>query len=320
MPNILKPKEENQNDKGTAAGSNMKSRTFLYVSLGVDLIIALSKFTASFFTKSSSMIAEGIHSVIDTVSQLLLIWGVKASRRKPDEERPFGHGRDLYFWSFMVSLVMFSMGGCISIYEGILSLKKPELQGSGAWSYTILCIAFVFNGVSMFSALKAFKKQRKHNGFWKSVFRTKDPTTIIVLLGDFGDLIGLVIAFFGIFLSRLHRDAFYDAVASIVIGSVLVVISAILVKISQQLLVGTTTSRKNLKRVVTIAETDEAIEKIKKHFSTYLSPEEILLQLNAIFKRDLTTVEITDAIARITKNIQAEFPLMKQIFITPVAK
>jgi divalent metal cation (Fe/Co/Zn/Cd) transporter len=248
----------------------MKSRFFLYVSLGVDLTIALSKFAASL--------------------------------------------------SFIVSLVMFSMGGCISIYEGILSLKRMELEGSAAWSYTILVIAFIFNLISMFSALKAFKKQRKHEGFWKSVFKTKDPTTIIVLLGDFGDLIGLVIAFFGIYLSRLYHNSYYDSIASIIIGCILVVISAILIKVSQALLVGTTTSRKNLKRVVTIAETDEAIEKIKKHFSTYLSPEEILLQLNAVFKKDLTTVEITDAIDRITKNIQKEFPLMKQIFVTPVVK
>lgn len=298
----------------------MKSRFFLWVSLGVDLTIALSKFTASFFTKSSSMVAEGIHSVIDAVSQLLLIWGVKASKRKADEERPFGHGRDLYFWSFIVSLVIFSVGGCISIYEGVLSLKKSELEGSATLSYAILVIAFVFNLISMFTALKAFKKQKKHEGFWKSVFRTKDPTTIIVLLGDFGDLVGLVIAFVGIYLSRRYHNSHYDAAASIIIGSVLVVISAILIKVSQQLLVGTTTSRKNLKKVVDIAEADEAIEKIKRHFSTYMSPEEILLQLNAIFKKDLTTEEITDAIGRITKNIQKEFPLMKQIFITPVAK
>jgi cation diffusion facilitator family transporter len=290
------------------------------VSLGVDLIIALSKFTASFFTKSSAMIAEGIHSVIDTVSQLLLIWGVKSSKKKPDLERPFGHGRDLYFWSFIVSLVMFSMGGCISIYEGFVSLKKTELEGNSNWSYAILTIAFVFNMVSMFSALQAFRKQQKHDSFWKSVFRTKDPTTIIVLLGDFADLIGLVIAFFGIYLSRLYHKSVYDSIASIIIGSVLVVISAILIKVSQGLLVGTTTSLKNLRRVVAIAEADEAIEKIKKHFSTYLSPDEILLQLNAIFKRNLTTVEITDAIARITKEIQKEFPNMKQIFVTPVKK
>lgn len=296
----------------------MKSRGFLYVSLAVDLAIALSKFTASFFTKSSAMIAEGIHSVIDTVSQLLLIWGVKASKRKPDLERPFGHGRDLYFWSFIVSLVMFSMGGCISIYEGILSLKKAELQGSATWSYSILAIAFVFNLVSMFSALKAFRNQKKHESFWKSVFRTKDPTTIIVLLGDFADLIGLVVAFLGICLSRMYRHSIYDSAASIVIGVILVIISAILIKVSQGLLVGTTTSVKNLKRVVSIAEEDEAVEKIQKHFSTYLSPDEILLQLNAIFKKDLTTTGITDAIARITREIQMEFPNMKQIFITPV--
>jgi cation diffusion facilitator family transporter len=263
----------------------MKSRFFLYVSLGVDTIIALSKFTVSFFTKSSSMIAEGIHSVIDAVSQLLLIWGVKTSKRKADEERPFGYGRDLYFWSFVVSLVIFSVGGCISIYEGILNLKKTELEGSAGWSYTILAIAFAFNLISMFSALKAFKKQWKHEGFWKSVVRTKDPPTIIVLLGDFGDLIGLIIAFFGIYLSRTYHRPYYDAIASIIIGSVLVVISAILIKVSQRLLVGTSTSHKNLKKVVRLAEEDEAVEKIKKHFSTYLSPEEILLQLNAVFKK-----------------------------------
>jgi cation diffusion facilitator family transporter len=292
----------------------------LYVSLSVDIIIALSKFTASFFTKSSSMIAEGIHSVIDAVSQLLLIWGVKTSKRKADEERPFGYGRDLYFWSFIVSLVIFSVGGCISIYEGILNLKKKELEGSPVWSYTVLAIAFAFNLISMFSALKAFKKQQKHEGFWKSVFQTKDPPTIIVLLGDFGDLVGLVIAFFGIYLSRLYHRPYYDAVASIIIGSVLVVISAILIRVSQRLLVGTTTSRKNLKKVVELAEEDEAVVKIKKHFSTYLSPEEIILQLNAVFKKDLDTADITDAISRITKKIQEEFPFMKQIFIMPVTK
>ncbi len=298
----------------------MKSRIFLYVSLAVDITIALAKFTASFFTKSSSMIAEGIHSLIDAVSQLLLIWGVKTSKRKADEERPFGYGRDLYFWSFIVSLVMFSMGGCISIYEGILNLKKPELEGSATWSYTILALAFIFNLISMFSALKAFKKQWRYDTFWKSVFRTKDPTTIIVLLGDFGDLVGLVVAFFGIYLSRLYHRPYYDSIASIIIGVVLVVISAILINVSQALLVGTSTSRKTLKKVVIIAEKDEAIEKIKKHFSTYLSPEEILLQLNAIFKKDLTTSEITDAISRVTRSIQQEFPNMKQIFVTPVTK
>ncbi len=298
----------------------MKSRSFLYVSLGVDIIIALSKFTASFFTASSSMVAEGIHSVIDAVSQLLLIRGVKTSRRKADEERPFGYGRDFYFWSFIVSLVIFSLGGCISIYEGFLNLKKRELEGHPGWNYTILAIAFVFNLISMFSALKSFKKQWKYETFWKSVIHTKDPSTIIVLLGDFGDLAGLVIAFFGIFLSRLYHKPLYDAIASMIIGLVLVLISAVLINVSQGLLVGTTTSRKNLKKVVMLAETDEAVIKVKKHFSTYLSPEEIILQLNIIFKNDLKTREITDSIARITKIIQKEFPIMKQIFITPVTK
>src|SRR6201996_3305515 len=180
----------------------MKSRVFIYISLAVDLSIAVSKFVAAAFTGSSSMISEGIHSIIDAVSQLLLIWGIKVSKRQPDAVRPFGYGRELYFWSFMVSLVIFILGGCISVYEGYTRLHRPVFEGNANWNYAILAIAFVFNFISMLSALKAFNEQRNKIGlgFWKALVHTKDPSTIIVLLGDIGDLVGLVIAFIGIFV------------------------------------------------------------------------------------------------------------------------
>lgn len=298
----------------------MKSRVFIYISLGVDLIIALSKFIAAGITGSSSMVSEGIHSVIDAVSQVLLIWGIQTSKRLPDPERPFGYGKELYFWSFMVSLVIFILGGCISFYEGLMRLNKPEFEGSPSWNYIILVIAFVFNLVSMFAALKAFNKQRQGAQFWKAVIATKDPSTIIVLLGDFGDLIGLVIAFLGVFLGRYFHNPYYDGIASMLIGVVLISISGFLARESKSLLMGEPTSRKTLKRVISLTEADEAIIKVKKHFSMYMAPEEILLQLNTVFKDGLTTGQITDAIERITKMIQAEFPRIKQIFIEPVAK
>jgi len=165
----------------------MKSRVFLYVSLAVDLTIAASKFIAAAFTGSASMLSEGVHSVIDAISQLLLIWGVKTSTRQADSARPFGYGKELYFWSFIVSLLLFVVGGCISLYEGLSRLKHPEFAGNPVWNYAVLAFAFVFNLVSMVSALKAFN--------------TKDPSVIIVLLGDFGDLLGLMVAFLGIFLA-----------------------------------------------------------------------------------------------------------------------
>ncbi|MDB5134936.1 MAG: ferrous iron efflux protein [Mucilaginibacter sp.] len=266
------------------------------------------------------MIAEGIHSVIDAFSQLLLLWGVKTSKRLPDEARPFGYGKELYFWSFIVSLVIFILGGCISFYEGLMRLKQPALNQSQNWNYIVLAIAFVFTMVSMVTALKAFNKQRGDRVFFKAVTQSKDPSTFIVLLGDVGDLLGLIVAFAGVCLRQLFNNPYYDGIASMVIGVIMIAISLLLVRESKSLLMGETTSRKTLRKVVSITEADVAVIKVKKHFSMYMAPDEILLQLNAVFKEGLTTHQITDAIERITKTIQVEFPRIKQIFIEPVSR
>jgi cation diffusion facilitator family transporter len=297
----------------------MKSRSFIYISLVVDLIIATSKFIAAAFTGSSSMVSEGVHSVIDAVSQVLLIWGIKTSSRSADADRPFGYGKELYFWSFMVSLVIFIMGGCISFYEGLVRLNKPELVTSPTWNYIILAVAFAFNMVSMFAALKAFNSERGKMAFWKAVIHTKDPLTIIVLLGDFGDLLGLGIAFLGILLGRLLHNPYYDGIASMLIGIVLIIISGVLVRESKSLLMGETISRRTLRKIIALIEADDEVIKVKRHFSTYMAPEEVLLQLKAVFKPGLNTRQITSAIERLTKTIQGEFPRIKQIFIEPVA-
>jgi cation diffusion facilitator family transporter len=296
----------------------MKSKAFIYVSLGVDVIIAVSKFTAAAITGSSSMLSEGIHSVIDATSQLMLIRGIRTSSKPADAERPFGYGKELYFWSFMVSLVMFILGGCISFYEGLMRLNRPETDSSPTLTYIVLAIAFVFTCISLYTAFKAFNKQRGNNPFWEAVIWSKDPSTFIVLLGDVGDLVGLIIAFAGVYLGRLFHNPYYDGVASMLIGLVMICISILLVRESKSLLMGETTSRKTLRRVIQIAQADEAIIKIKKHRSMYMAPEEVLLQLNAVFKPNLTTSDITDAIQRISKTIKKEFPRFKQIFVEPV--
>jgi cation diffusion facilitator family transporter len=296
----------------------MESRSFIYISLIVDLLIAVSKFVAAAFTGSSSMISEGIHSVIDTISQLLLIWGIRLSRRRADESRPFGYGRELYFWSFVVSLVIFIVGGCISFYEGLLRFRHPYFEGSATWNYSVLAIALIFTSVSMYTALKAFNRERGDKAFWQAIKESKDPSTFITLLGDAGDVIGIFIAFAGIFLGRYYHNPHLDGMASMLIGVMLIIISLVLVRESKSLLMGETTSRKTMKKIVLIAEGDSAVLKVKKHFSMYLSPEEIILQLNTVFKENLTTNQITDGIERITQNIRKEFPRIKQIFVEPV--
>ncbi|MES2113448.1 MAG: cation diffusion facilitator family transporter [Bacteroidota bacterium] len=296
----------------------MKSKAFIYISLAVDLIIAASKFTAAAFTGSASMVSEGIHSIIDAVSQVLLIWGINSSKKQADLARPFGYGKELYFWSFIVSLMIFVLGGCVSVYQGIVRIQHPVLDGNEMWNYAVLGIAFIFTSISLHAAKKEFNKQRGKIYFWKAIIQTKDPSTIIVLLGDMGDMLGLIVAFLGVFLGHLYHNPYYDSIASIVIGLILIAISGLLVRESKSLLLGESTSRKTLKKVILLTQADEAVIKVKKHFSTYMSPEEVLLQLNTVFKDNLDTRQITDAIERITKSIQKDFPRIKQIFIEPV--
>jgi len=296
----------------------MKSKSFIYIALASDILIAVTKFIVAGITRSSAMISEGIHSVIDAISQLLLLWGLVTSKRKPDEERPFGYGRELYFWSFIVSLIIFSMGGCISFYEGIQRLKTPATIKNETWNYIVLGISFLFTAFSGYASFKVFNRQRGDTPFWKAVTTSKDPSVFIVLLGDIGDLVCLVIAFGGIWLGHIFRNPYYDGMASVLIGVILILISLLLVRESRSLLMGETVRKATIKEIVAITEADPSVIKVKKQLSVYLAPEEIVLQLTAVFKKGLNTDQITGAISDITRSIQEKFPLIKQIFIEPV--
>ena len=306
------------NGKKFAVAVSMKSRWLIYISLGTDTIIAVTKFVVAGFTHSSAMLSEGIHSVIDALSQVLLLWGLIVSRKRADYSRPFGYGRELYFWSFMVSLIIFILGGCISFYEGLVKVKSPGVDGNGMWSYIVLAVAFLFTAVSGCASFSVFNKQRGDTPFWEAVKKSKDPSTFIILLGDMGDLAGLIIAFAGIYLGRLLGNVYYDGIASMAIGVILVLISFILVRESRSLLMGEPVSKKTIREIVALAEADDAILKVKRKLSIYLAPEEIVLQLTATFKKGLTTEQITAAIGDVSKSIQKKFPLVKQIFIEPV--
>jgi cation diffusion facilitator family transporter len=300
------------------ADKKKKPRAFLYISLGLDLILAAAKFIAAAFSGSSAMISEGIHSTIDAASQILLIWGVYTSKKQPDEKRPFGYGKELYFWSFIVSLIIFLLGGCISIYEGILRMRRPGVDGAGPWNYIILSLALVLTVISMTNASKAFKKQRGELPFWKAVIRTKDPTTPIVLLGDYGDLMGILIAFAGVYLTHRFNNPVFDGLSSIFIGLILAVISGLLIRESKSLLVGEVPTQNKLAEALQIAGADASVLKVKKHFSTVMAPDHLILIMNIVFRDDLTTTQIAETIERITKNIQKECPTIKQIFMEPV--
>jgi cation diffusion facilitator family transporter len=296
----------------------MKSRAFLWISLTTDLLLAAAKFVAAAISGSSAMLSEGIHSVIDASSQILLIWGVRMSKKKPDEKRPFGYGRELYFWSFIVSLIIFLVGGCISIYQGFLRMRRPAAEGSGFWNYIILAVAFVLTLIPMLNASRAFKKQRGGIPFWRAVIGTKDPTTPIILLSDYGDLAGIVIAFLGVYLGHTLKNPIYDGLSSILIGLILTLISGLLIRESKSLLVGEIPAKSKLAEALQIAGADPDVVKIKKHFSTVMAPDNLILVMKTEFKEGLSTSQLVKVIERITDNIQKECPTLQQIFMEPV--
>ena len=290
----------------------------IYTALGANLLIAITKFIAAFFTGSSAMISEGIHSLVDTSNEVLLLFGIKKSKKPADEGRPFGYGKELYFWAFIVSILIFGIGGGISFYEGVTHIQHPVEIKNPMWNYIVLGIAFVFDGISFITAYKEFNIQRGSRPFWLAVKKSKDPSTFVVLFEDAADLLGLITAFLGVYLGHVFNNPIFDAVASIIIGVILTAVSILLTRESRSLLMGESAGHGTLRAVKEIAEDDPTVREVTSTPSMYLSPEEILLLLCISFHDNCTSPEITEAIQRIRKNIQQKFPAMKQVFIQPV--
>jgi cation diffusion facilitator family transporter len=293
------------------------SKLRVFVALAADIVIAITKFIAAFITHSSAMTAEGIHSLIDSVNEILLLVGIRKSRKPADENRPFGYGKELYFWSFIVSMLLFFMGGTVSFFQGFLHLRHPVKLTNLSWNYMVLGIAFLFNTLSLIPPLKAFNKERGNKTLWRTLIQSRDPSTFVVLLEDIAGLLGVVVAFLGIWLGHVLNNPYLDGIASLVIGLILTAISILLTIENKSLLMGEPESKKTLKEIVQMTEEDESVVKVVRHFSMQMAPDEVILQLIAVFEDGLTTKQITEAIERIEKGIRQRFPRMKQIFIEP---
>ncbi|QQL50720.1 cation diffusion facilitator family transporter [Mucilaginibacter ginkgonis] len=294
------------------------SKTPIYTALGANLLIALTKLAAAFFTGSSAMVSEGIHSLVDTSNEILLLFGISRSQKPADEERPFGYGRELYFWSFVVSLMFFALGGGFSIYEGIEHLIHPEEVKSPVWNYAVLGIAFVFDGISFITAIKEFNNQRGKTPFWEAVRQSKDPSTFVILFEDAADVIGIVIAFVGIFLGQLLNNPYCDGIASIMIGVLLTSVAILLVRESRSLLMGETPPKAELIDVVALTESHSGVQKVVHYLSTYLAPEEVILVLKINFKNELSSTEMANVIKELRDNVQSKYGHYKQVFVEPV--
>lgn len=291
-----------------------ESRTAIFAAIAGNLAIAATKLIAAFFSGSSAMLSEGIHSLVDTGNGGLLLLGLRKSQKPADATHPFGHGKELYFWSLVVAILIFALGGGMSVYEGVTHLSHAQLHDP-TWNYVVLGFAIVFESFSFYFAYKAFRREMSGKGVFKTIRASKDPTTFTVLFEDTAALLGLVVALLGIFLGHQLNNPYLDGVASIVIGVILAVVAGFLAFESKGLLIGEGVDPQVLASIRSIAGADPAVEEVRKSLTMHFSPNDVLLTLDIRFKKHLTAEEIATGVDRLEKKIRDQHPEIQHIFI-----
>jgi cation diffusion facilitator family transporter len=279
--------------------------------------IATAKFFAAGMTASPAMLAEAIHSVVDTVNELLLALGLRASRKPADESHPFGYGKELYFWSLLVALVAFALGAGMAVVQGILSLVRPgDPGGNLVWNYVVLGAAAVFEGLAWALSLYALVRHRQGDeSLWQLVHHGKDPSIFTPFMEDSAALVGVAIAFVGTVLRQLLHSWIPDAIASLAIGLVLACEAVVLVRETKGLLVGERADPRAVESIKRIAERDRSVLEVGPPYTMQLGPDEVLLNLDVRFQPNLSASEQVAAVERLEHDIRHAFPQVKRIFI-----
>jgi cation diffusion facilitator family transporter len=290
------------------------SRTAIYAALAGNLAIAATKLGASLYTGSSAMFTEAIHSFVDTGNQGLLLYGLHRAARPPDERHPFGHGLEVYFWSFVVALLIFALGGAFSIYEGVAKIRRPEPIESAWVNFVVIGVAMLFEGLSFRVAYRAFRRQPTTLSLWEAIRRSKDPTAFAVLLEDAAALAGLVFALLGVGVTvALHRPE-ADGVASIGIGLLLVFTALVLANETRSLLTGESAAPRVLQAARSILEADPRVAKVHGLRSLHLGPEEVLLTVSFEPRPGLSIEGLRETAQELRDKIEAGQPLITRIF------
>lgn len=291
------------------------SKAFIYAAIGANLGIAAAKFVAASFTGSSAMLSEGIHSAVDSGNGILLLYGVKKSTQPADSRHPFGYGKELYFWSLVVAILIFALGGGISIYEGIKHLQHPEPITDPTINYIVLALAFAFESVALILAIKELNQVRGKKGIWQAVRETKDPSVATIVFEDTAALAGIIVAALGVFLGTTYGWTWADGTASIIIGVILTTVATLLARETKGLLVGEGANDEVLESIRNLIRSDEAIEAMDRPLTMYFGPNDALLALNVQFRRGLSPKLTEAAVDRIENAIRSAHPEIRHIYI-----
>lgn len=293
------------------------TKTVIYVALVGNLLVAITKFIAFGMSGSSAMLSEGVHSVVDTGNELLLLYGLWRSRVRPDIEHPLGHGRELYFWSFVVAVLVFALGAGVSFYQGIVHLREPVVLRDPTINYVVLAFAFGFEGFSWWVAVKQLRATKGSLGYLEAVRQSKDPGSFTVLLEDSAALIGLVIAFSGIAASHLLQRPEFDGAASIGIALVLTVTAIFLARETKGLLIGEPARKEVQASIRRIVEGDPAVAHVNELFTVQIGPDNVVASLNAEFQDHLKIPEVESIVNRLEDAIRSKHPEITALFVRP---
>ena len=294
-------------------GSNFVVVAALVANLG----IAVAKFVAAAITGSSSMLTEGFHSIVDSFNQLLLLYGQHRGRRPPDEAHPFGYGRELYFWSFVVAILIFAVGAGVSIYEGWEHWQHPEPLRDPLVNYVVLGVSLALEGGSWFVAVREFATANRGRSWWAAVRQSKDPAGFIVLFEDSAALAGLLVAGVGVWASQALGDPRLDGLASIVIGVILGVVAALLAREAKGLLIGEAADPAVVAKVRAIVDQRPEITAVNHVRTLHTAPESIFVAISADFRDTLSMGEAETLIEEIETALKAAEPMLSSIYIRP---
>ena len=291
------------------------SKKVIFAALAGNSIIAVIKFAAAAITGSSAMLSEAIHSVVDTGNQILLLYGIRAAARRPDDSHPFGYGMELYFWTFVVAILIFALGSGISIYEGVTKVLEPHPINNPEINYLVLGAAMIFEGVAWSIAVKEFRKVKGSRGWIEEVRHSKDPTIFTVLFEDSAAMAGLVVAFVGIAAAQYLGLAMLDGVASIIIGVILAGTAGLLAYESKGLLIGEAASQEVVAGIREILAGEGGILSINEVLTMHLGPRDVLVNISIDFSGELTSDEVESAITAMEHAIKTAYPQVTRIFI-----
>ena len=290
------------------------SKISLYGGIATNIAIALSKFVAAYFTGSSAMLSEGIHSLVDTGNGGLLLYGTAQSQLPPSPQYPFGRSKELYFWSLIVAMLVFSIGGGMSFYEGVKHILAPEPMEDAKWNYIVLGFSVVFESVAAYLSIKAFMESHT-DGFFRALRTSKDPSAFAQVLENSAALVGLVFAGLGVFFGHLLNNPYLDGAASIAIGLLLMGVAVFLVYRTKGLLVGQGVDAATLASLEAIARAQPHVEAIRSPLTMYLGPQDVVLAFDVDFADHLPAPAVAAAIEQLQDAIRAAHPEIKRIFV-----